>query len=390
MDTVVVTVVVVVVVVGLLTLAFLLNVLYKWFLRPSPATAAFSGFISGRAFVAALPPEFPESDEVLGDDVVKRINRATVASETHALECIRDSVGSTEAFTLALERSGRAATAVIFRGSTRSDFIKAIRSANLEKVTSVLKSLSEATRAQLCQIHMIDGHAVRIPVLIFAIKRNFRLVASCLVANGALENLDSLYSGDLSQFEENVTSAARRLASGDEGLILQRFLFENASSLDICDDVLRLVVSRVGLSTVSATRDTPLIASVKKGNARFAQKILEMDQFDAIYGMIMQGNLDAEKNIDSLNISHRSPGSEWKNALELAEASQLGDIAAIIRGKVDSQNAKRIQILFYLCTLLSTRALEWFKYLILPERRDVLQDELHAGHSSMFCLEYDG
>jgi len=388
MDTIAVTVAV-----GFLTLAFLLNVLYRWFLRPSPATATFSGFISGRAFVAALPLEFPESDEVLGDDVVIRINRATVASETHALEIIRDSVGSTEAFTLAVERSGRAATVVIFRGSTRSDFIKALRFANLEKVTSILKSLSEATRAQLCQVHMVDEHAVCMPVLIFAIKRHFRLVAGCLVANGALENLDSLYSGDPSQFEENVTSAARRLASGDEGLILQRFLFENASSLDIRDDVLRLVVSRVGLSTVSATRDTPLIAAVKKGNARFAQKILEMDRFDAIYDRIMQGNLDAEESIDSLNISHRSPGSEWKNALELAEASQLGDIAAIIRVKVDSQNDKRIQILFYLCTLLSkrnTRALEWFKYFILPERRDVLQDELHAGHSSMFCLQYDG
>ena len=82
----------------------------------------------------------------------------------------------------------------------------------------------------------------------------------------------------------------------------------------------------------------------------------------------LQGNLAADQfALDALNLSHRSPGSQWKNASQLAQ----GDLQGIIRRKIVDQERKRMQLLFYLCTVLSADALEWFKYLILPERGDV-------------------
>jgi hypothetical protein len=64
---------------------------------------------------------------------------------------------------------------------------------------------------------------------------------------------------------------------------------------------------------------------------------------------------------------HRSPGSEWKNAAELSN----GCLQQRILEKVEDQERKHVQLLFCLCTVLTSNALKWFKYLILPERRDI-------------------
>ncbi len=175
-----------------------------------------------------------------------------------------------------------------------------------------------------------------------------------------------MYDDDKSRFETNVRDAGWKCQGLNLALFIREcILFHLGEHLP--DSSLKIIVQQVGLGTVSVTRDTLLIAAVKK-SAVFAETILDMDPFDEIYDMVLQGNLAADQfALDALNLSHRLPGSQWKNASQLSQ----GDLQGIIRRKIVDQERKRMQLLFYLCTVLSADALEWFKYLILPERGDV-------------------
>jgi hypothetical protein len=278
-------------------------------------------------------------------------------------------------------------------------FIDAVRSANVDKMKAMLTSVDGPSRAKLCQDCAIDADGRHVPALVLAAQLNFKLVARYLLYNGAIPDIIALYSDDQSQFETNVRNAGWISAEAKFNLaplILECILFQHGDSLS--DESCKIVVKKVGLGTMSVTRDSLLIAAVKK-SAVFAQRILDLDPSDHIYGMITRGDLSAnEKELDALNLMHRSPGSEWKNALEWSNDLSYGYLEQRILEKVARQERMRIQLLFYLCTLLSADALKWFKYLILPERRDISKSPgLPKNQSAealrawdLFSCKYDG
>ena len=337
----------------------------------------------GRVVIAARTSDEPGPFRV--NDVIKSINGYSITSEDHAKSVIQGAVG--DVLTVELVRGGGTpATAVCFRGSTRSDFIAAVRSANLERAKSILADLvqpasravlcqvqapdedgklvpllklacqtrsesiaryllgngavqniyafythqdgqfetnvcgepwysagmvpiirdcihsefiaavrsanlgkvkailgcikSEASRAVLCQVQAPDEDGKLVPLLKLAADLGFILIVRRLLHNGAIQSILDLYSDDESQFETNVRDAGFIC----QGLNLAPFireciLFRHGESLP--DDSLKSIVQEVGLGTVSVTRDTILIAAVKK-SAVFAKKILDMDPFSSI------------------------------------------------------------------------------------------------------------
>ncbi len=265
----------------------------------------------------------------------------------------------------------------------RDEFIAAVCSANLGKVKSILTSIkSPGQRAALCQLQAPDEDGECAPLLKIAAQRKFGLIARHLLHNGAIQGkivLD-LYSEDGSEYEANVRKAGWKCAQLNLApLILEHILFHYGDDPKLLGS-LKKVVQKVGLGTWSVTRDTLLIAAVKRSDL-FAEIILEMDPFDEIYDQVIAGNLKADKHkLDALNVLHRSPGSEWKNAFESAN----GQVKELIQKKVEHQKEQRVQLLFYLCTVLSADAFEWFKYLILPERRDVN----NKADQLIFCCPY--
>jgi hypothetical protein len=261
-------------------------------------------------------------------------------------------------------------------------FIAAVCSAKLGEVKSVLTSIkSGAQRAALCQLQALNEDGECAPLLKLAAQKNFGLIARHLLHNGAIQNVLELYSDDEREYEANVRKAGWKCSQFDLAPLIREFiLFHHGDSL--ADGSLKTVVENVGMGTLSVTRDTLLIAAVKRSSV-FAQTILDMDPFDQIYDQVIAGNLAADKHkLDALNVSHRSPGSEWKNAFESAN----GQVKEIIRRKGEGLKRKREQLLFYLCTNLSADALEWFKYLMLPERRDVDKQ----ADPLTFCCKYNG
>jgi hypothetical protein len=132
---------------------------------------------------------------------------------------------------------------------------------------------------------------------VLAAQLNFKLIARYLLHNGAISDIFKLYSDDQSQFETNVRSAGAQgldLAT----LNLECILFQHADSLS--DESCKIIVKTVGLGTMSVTRDSLLIAAVKNSTV-FAQRTLDLDPFDGIYGMIMRGDRTAIQQI-SLNL----------------------------------------------------------------------------------------
>jgi hypothetical protein len=274
------------------------------------------------------------------------------------------------------------------------DFIAAVRSANLNKIKDMLSSVDCLTRTKLCQDYARDADGNYVHVLVLAAQLKFNHIARHLLHNGAIPDIINLYADDQSRFASNVRNAGWKCAQGLDlaPLILECILFHHGETLP--DESCKIIVTKVGLGAVSVTRDSLLIAAVKKDEV-FAKRILEMDSFDRIYSMIMAGDLTADKyELDALNLMHRSPGSEWKNAAELCQ----GELQQIIRKKVSDQERKRVQMLFYLCTVLSADALEWFKYLLLSERRNIGkspglpkdQDAEAVRKWDLFCCKYDG
>ena len=286
---------------------------------------------------------------------------------------------------------------IVFKWGKRTrnkDFIEAVRSANLNKIKAMLSSVDGPSRAKLCQDYGSNADGKRVPVLVLAAQLNFKLIARYLLHNGAIPDIFKLYSDDQSQFEANVRKAGWKCAQGLDlaPLILECILFQHGDSLS--DESCKIMVKSVGLGTMSVTRDSLLIAAVKKSGV-FAQRILDLDPFDHIYEMIMRRDLTANVlELDALNLMHRSPGSEWKNAAELSD----GRLQQRILEKFADQERKRLQLLFHLCTVLTADALKLFKYLILPERRDIHRSPglpKNQGAESLrawdlFSCKYDG
>ena len=98
------------------------------------------------------------------NDVIQSINGQSITSEDRAKSAIQGAVG--DVLTVELERGGKRATAACFRGSTRSDFIEAVHSANLVKVKAILACIkNEASRAKLCQVQAPDEDGMPLPLL---------------------------------------------------------------------------------------------------------------------------------------------------------------------------------------------------------------------------------
>jgi hypothetical protein len=94
------------------------------------------------------------------------------------------------------------------------EFIAAVCSANLEKVKSILASIKNpASRARLCQVQAInDEDGERVPLLKLAAQRRFKIIACCLLHNGAIQNILELYADNAGQFEANVRTAGWKCA----------------------------------------------------------------------------------------------------------------------------------------------------------------------------------
>ena len=119
----------------------------------------------GRVVVDALTSDESRAAGVFHvNDVIQSINGQSITSEDRAKSAIQGAVG--DVLTVELERGGKRATAACFRGSTRSDFIEAVRSANLVKVKAILACIkSEASRAKLCQVQAPDEDGMPLPLL---------------------------------------------------------------------------------------------------------------------------------------------------------------------------------------------------------------------------------